>query len=44
MTVAVVTDSTPYLPPHLVETPRIVNLTVPQQDWSLLGELSVPER
>jgi quinol monooxygenase YgiN len=29
------------LPPHLVETPRIVNLTVPQDDWSLLGEMSV---
>lgn len=30
------------LPPHLVETPRIVNTTVPQQDWSLLGEMAVP--
>src|SRR5438876_11943221 len=29
------------LPPHLAETPRIVNVTIPQQDWSLLGELSV---
>jgi quinol monooxygenase YgiN len=29
------------LPPHLAETPRIVNMTVPQEDWSLLGELSV---
>src|SRR3982750_3223324 len=29
------------LPPHLVETPRIVNVTVPQQDWSELGELAV---
>ncbi len=29
------------LPPHLVETPRIVNLTIPQDDWSLLGEMSV---
>ncbi|MEV0428545.1 putative quinol monooxygenase [Micromonospora sp. NPDC050495] len=31
------------LPPHLAETPRIVNVTVPQQDWSRLGEMAVPE-
>ncbi|MGW5669923.1 putative quinol monooxygenase [Micromonospora sp. NPDC003776] len=31
------------LPPHLAETPRIVNVTLPQQDWSLLGEMAVPE-
>ncbi|MBM0274929.1 putative quinol monooxygenase [Micromonospora tarensis] len=31
------------LPPHLAETPRIVNATVPQTDWSLLGEMAVPE-
>jgi quinol monooxygenase YgiN len=30
------------LPPHLAETPRIVNVTVPQDDWSLLGEMAVP--
>ncbi|GAA3776645.1 putative quinol monooxygenase [Micromonospora maritima] len=30
------------LPPHLAETPRIVNATVPQQDWSRLGEMAVP--
>ena len=29
------------LPGHLVETPRIVNFTVPQDDWSELGELAV---
>lgn len=29
------------LPPHLVETPRIVNATLPQDDWSELGELTV---
>ena len=29
------------LPPHLVETPRIVNVTIPQDDWSELGELAV---
>jgi quinol monooxygenase YgiN len=32
------------LPPHLAETPRIVNVTIPQDDWSELGELAVPER
>jgi quinol monooxygenase YgiN len=31
------------LPPHLVQTPRIVNVTVPQDDWSLLGEMAVPD-
>ncbi|MEU8316016.1 putative quinol monooxygenase [Micromonospora sp. NPDC048887] len=30
------------LPPHLAETPRIVNVTVPRQDWSRLGEMAVP--
>src|SRR3954468_23160780 len=29
------------LPPHLSRTPRIVNVTVPQDDWSELGELAV---
>lgn len=29
------------LPGHLVATPRIVNFTVPQDDWSELGELAV---
>jgi len=29
------------LPPHLAETPRIVNATLPQEDWSELGELAV---
>jgi quinol monooxygenase YgiN len=32
------------LPPHLAETPRIVNFAIPQDDWSALGELAVPER
>ncbi len=32
------------LPPHLAETPRIVNTTVEQDGWSELGELAVPER
>ncbi|MCT9142918.1 putative quinol monooxygenase [Streptomyces violarus] len=32
------------LPPHLVETPRIVNATIPQDDWALLGEMAVPEQ
>lgn len=29
------------LPPHLLETPRIVNASVPGTDWSELGELAV---
>jgi quinol monooxygenase YgiN len=29
------------LPGYLTETPRIVNATVPQDDWSELGELAV---
>ena len=29
------------LPPYLAETPRIVNFDVPQDDWSLLGEMAV---
>jgi quinol monooxygenase YgiN len=32
------------LPPYLASTPRIVNMTIPQDDWSFLGELAVPER
>ncbi|MFD1935625.1 MULTISPECIES: putative quinol monooxygenase [Nonomuraea] len=31
------------LPAYLAETPRIVNANVPQQDWSLLGEMAVPQ-
>lgn len=31
------------LPSHLAETPRIVNFSVPQDDWSRLGEMAVPE-
>jgi len=31
------------LPPHLVETPRIVNFSVPQDDWSRLGEMAVDD-
>lgn len=31
------------LPPHLVETPQIVNFDVPGVDWSELGELSVDQ-
>ena len=29
------------LPQYLVETPRIVNVTLPQDDWSALGEMAV---
>jgi len=31
-----------WLPGHLAETPRIINFTVPQDDWSELGEMAVP--
>ena len=30
-----------FLPKHLAETPRIVNFSLPQEDWSELGELRV---
>jgi quinol monooxygenase YgiN len=30
------------LPPHLAQTPRIVNFAIPQDDWSELGEMAVP--
>ncbi len=29
------------LPSHLVETPRIVSVSIPQDDWSELGEMRV---
>ena len=29
------------LPPHLTETPKVINFVVPQDDWSELGELKV---
>ncbi|GAA0529855.1 antibiotic biosynthesis monooxygenase [Saccharopolyspora subtropica] len=32
------------LPPHLAETPRIINTTIDQDDWSQLGEMAIPER
>lgn len=31
------------LPPHLAETPRIVNAELEQDDWSLLGEMAVQD-
>jgi quinol monooxygenase YgiN len=31
------------LPPHLAETPRIVNANIDQDDWSELGEMAVPK-
>jgi quinol monooxygenase YgiN len=31
------------LPRHLVETPRIINMTVPGEEWSELGEMQVPK-
>jgi quinol monooxygenase YgiN len=30
------------LPEYLTETPRIINVTVDQDDWSRLGEMTVP--
>ena len=30
------------LPAHLSETPRVINTTLPQDDWSPLGEMTVP--
>jgi quinol monooxygenase YgiN len=32
------------LPPYLARTPRIVNVTIPQDDWSLLGEMAAPDQ
>lgn len=32
------------LPQCLVETPRIVNMNLEQDDWSTLGEMEVPPR
>ncbi|GAB3885009.1 putative quinol monooxygenase [Kibdelosporangium lantanae] len=29
------------LPPHLVETPKIINTTLDQDDWNTLGEMAV---
>jgi quinol monooxygenase YgiN len=29
------------LPPYLAETPRVVSVSVPQDDWSRLGEMEV---
>jgi quinol monooxygenase YgiN len=31
------------LPPYLAETPKIVNMTLPQNDWSPLGEMAVDQ-
>ena len=36
-------DAQAELPQYLSATPRIVNFEVPQDDWSLLGELAVAE-
>lgn len=37
------TNARQTLPPHLAETPRIVNANVEQNDWSELGEMAVPQ-
>ena len=34
-------DARRELPPHLTSTPQIVNVEVPGQEWSLLGEMQV---
>lgn len=31
-------------PSYLASTPRIINFVVPQDGWSLLGEMAVPDR
>jgi quinol monooxygenase YgiN len=31
------------LPPHLAGTPRIINVTVPQDGWPELGEMAVSQ-
>lgn len=31
------------LPPYLAETPRVVNVDLPQNDWSELGEMAVSD-
>jgi quinol monooxygenase YgiN len=31
------------LPSYLARTPKIINVSIAQDDWSLLGELAVPE-
>jgi quinol monooxygenase YgiN len=36
------TEAQKTLPPHLAETPKIINVTIPQDDWSELGEMAVP--
>jgi quinol monooxygenase YgiN len=36
--------ATSTLPSYLAATPRIVNFSVPQDDWSELGEMAVRER
>ncbi len=34
-------DAQRELPPYLASTPQIVNVEVPGEDWSLLGEMQV---
>jgi len=36
--------ATETLPNYLAETPGVVNMTVDQDDWSVLGEMAVPSR
>jgi quinol monooxygenase YgiN len=32
------------MPRYLVATPKIINVTIPQDDWSALGEMAVPDQ
>jgi quinol monooxygenase YgiN len=34
-------DAQQQLPRYLAETPRIINVNIPQDDWSELGEMAV---
>lgn len=38
------TKATEQLPQYLAATPRIINTTVPDGDWDLLGEMEVTPR
>ena len=32
------------LPPYLAQTPQVINASIPQADWSELGEMAVPSK
>lgn len=37
-------DATKMMPAYLAETPKIVNVKAPGENWSLLSEMTVPTR